>query len=42
MIETCNQALELELKRLIIGALELEDITPADIRPQTLLCLAKG
>lgn len=33
MTETCNQALELELKRLIIDTLELEDITPADIDP---------
>lgn len=37
MTETCNQALELELKRLIIDALELEDITPADIDPNAPL-----
>ena len=37
MIETCHQALELELKRLIIDTLELEDITPADIDPNAPL-----
>ncbi|MBE0464930.1 MAG: phosphopantetheine-binding protein [Halomonadaceae bacterium] len=37
MTETCNQALELELKRLIIDTLELEDITPADIDPSAPL-----